>query len=326
MPQPRLKWGLLSTARINRHLIPAIRASERAELVAVASRDLDHARHYAAEWQIPRAHGSYEALLADPEVDAVYISLPNSLHVAWTVAAARAGKHVLCEKPLDTSVAGCDQVLSAAAEAGTVAAEASMHLYHPLMHRARELVQHGDLGRPALVRGAFSFLLDRPGDVRWRPELGGGSLWDVGCYPVSLIRWMAGEPQEVFGWQQLVQTGVDGTFGGLLRYESGLLGAFDCGFCGQYRIQAEVVGSEGVLAIERPYALDHTSRLLLRRGHDEEEVRVPKANPYQCEVEAVADAALEGSPLPVPLSFSRAIVATLAALYRSAQLNQPVRL
>ncbi len=326
MPEQRLRWGLLSTARINRRLIPAMRASNRAELVAVASRDAERARSYAAEWQIPRAHGSYEALLADPEVDAVYISLPNGLHVEWAVAAARAGKHVLCEKPLATSVGGCDEIISAAAAAGVVVAEASMHLYHPLMHKARELVQGGVLGRVALARGSFSFLLDRPGDVRWRPELDGGSLWDVGSYPVSFIRWTLGEPQELFGWQQLAPAGVDGTFAGLLRYESGVLGAFDCGFCGQYRLQAEVVGSEAVLTIERPYALDPSSRLLLRRGHDEEEIPVATADPYQCEIEALASAAFDGEPLPVPLSSSRANVATLVALYESARLGHPMRL
>ena len=326
MPRDNLRWGLLSTARINRRLIPAIRAAERSELVAVASRDLEHTRAYAAEWQIPRALGSYEALLADPEVDAVYISLPNSLHVEWTVAAAQAGKHVLCEKPLATSVAGCDQVIAAAAAAGVVVAEASMHLYHPLMHKARELVRDGALGEMALVRGAFSFPLDRPHDVRLSPELGGGSLWDVGSYPVSLIRWLAGEPSEVFGWQQLMPGGVDGTFAGLLRYESGLLGAFDCGFCGQYRLQAEVVGREAVLTLEHPYAIEPESHLVLRRGFAEEKLALPPADPYQCEVEALTAAVMDGKPLPVPLSLTRANVATLVALYESARLGRPVRL
>jgi len=303
-----------------------MRASERAELVAVASRSPEHARSYAVEWGIPHAHGSYEALLADPRVDAVYISLPNSLHVEWSVAALRAGKHILCEKPLAGSVAGCDEVTRAASRAGVVAAEASMHLYHPLMHRARELVQSGALGQIALLRGAFSFLLDRPGDVRWLPELGGGSLWDVGSYPVGLIRWLAGEPQTVFGWQHLAVSGVDATFAGLLQYEGGPLGAFDCGFRSQYRIQAEVAGSEAVLVIERPFALDYSSRLLVWRGSDEQEIPVVKADPYQCEVDAMAAAALDGAPLPVPLSFSRANVATLAALYESARLDRPVRL
>jgi D-xylose 1-dehydrogenase (NADP+, D-xylono-1,5-lactone-forming) len=321
-----MRWGLLSTARINRRLIPALRAAGRAELVAVASRDPERARAYAAEWQIPRSHGSYDALLADPQVDAVYISLPNSLHVEWVVQAARAGKHVLCEKPLATSVGGCDEIIAAAAAAGVVVAEASMHLYHPLMHKVRDLVQSGALGRVALVRGAFSFPLDRPNDVRWRPELGGGSLWDVGSYPVSFARWVAGEPEEVFGWQQPLPSGVDGTFTGLLRYQDGLIGAFDCGFCGQYRLQAEVVGSEAVLTVERPYAIDAESHIVLRRGFAEEKVTVPPSDPYQCEVEGLTAAALDGAPLPVSLSFSRANVATLVALYESARLGEPVRI
>jgi xylose dehydrogenase (NAD/NADP) len=242
------------------------------------------------------------------------------------VAAAQAGKHVLCEKPLATSVAGCDQVIAAAVAAGVVVAEASMHLYHPLMQKARDLVRDGALGEVALVRGAFSFPLNRPEDVRWSPELGGGSLWDVGSYPVSFIRWLAGEPTEVFGWQQLMPSGVDGTFTGLLRYESGLLGAIDCGFCGQYRLQAEVVGREAVLTLERPYAIEPESHLVLRRGFTEEKLALLPADPYQCEVEALTAAAMDGKPLPVPLSMTRANIATLVALYESARRQQPVRL
>jgi predicted dehydrogenase len=248
-PMTLLKWGLLSTARINRRLMPAIRAVDRAELVAVASRSHDRAEAYAREWDIPRAHGSYEALLDDPGIDAVYISLPNSLHAEWTVRAARAGKHVLCEKPLCLGVAECDEIVAAAESAGVVVAEALMYLYHPLLHRAQQLVKEGALGQITLVRGAYTFFLDRLNDVRWRPELGGGALWDVGSYPVSFIRWIAGEPEEVFGWQTLSASGVDMTFAGLLRYENGILGLFDSGFRQQFRVHAEVTGTEGTLVL-----------------------------------------------------------------------------
>jgi xylose dehydrogenase (NAD/NADP) len=202
-----LRWGLLSTAHINRRLIPALRAAERAELVAVASRSQARADAYAAEWGIPRAHGSYAALLDDPEIDAVYISLPNRLHAEWTVRAAQAGKHVLCEKPLAQAVTEVDQIMAAARSAGVVVIEAVMSLHHPLLHKARHLVRQGAVGQVRLVRGAFSFFLDRPNDVRWQPPLGGGSLWDVGSYPVSFIRWIAGDPEQVFGWQTLAESG-----------------------------------------------------------------------------------------------------------------------
>jgi len=315
----KLRWGLLSTARINRRLIPAIRAAQRAELVAVASRSQARADAYAAEWRISRAHGSYQALLDDPDIDAVYISLPNSLHAEWTTRAAQAGKHVLCEKPLALNVAECDQIIAAAEAAGVVAAEAVMYLYHPLLHKARELVRDGAVGQVKLVRGSFSFFLDRPDDVRWRPELGGGSLWDVGSYPVSFIRWMAGEPEQVFGWQTSTDSGIDETFAGLLRYESGVLGVFDSSFCQPFRVQAEVMGSTGTLTIERPFPIDSQSRITLRRDSKEKKITVPQANAYRCQVEALTAAALDGATLPVPLSSSRANVATLAALYVSAR-------
>ncbi len=318
-----MNWGLLSTARINRRLIPAIRAAEGAQLLSVGSRDQARAQAYAAEWGIPRAHGSYEAFLADPDIDAVYISLPNSLHAEWAIRTAEAGKHVLCEKPLALSVDECDRIASAAGGAGVVAAEAVMYLYHPLVHRARDLVQEGAIGRLTLVRGSFSFFLEDRRNVRLQPELGGGSLWDVGSYPVSFIRYFAGEPKEVFGCQALGPSGVDETFAGVLRCKDDVLGSFDCGFQGQFRVQAEVVGTEGSLWFERPYVLDQDARLLLRRASRDEEVVVPKADPYQCEVEAIEAAARDGSPLPVSLAGSRANVATLVALYESAQSGRP---
>lgn len=320
----RLGWGLLSTARINRRLIPAIRAAERAELVAVASRDRSRAEAYAAEWDIPRAHGSYQALLENPDVDIVYISLPNSLHAEWAVRAAQAGKHVLCEKPLAPTVDECDRIIAAAESTGMVIVEAFMYLHHPLIHQARRLVREGAVGQVRLVRGAFSFYLDRPHDVRWDPDLSGGSLWDVGCYPVSFIRWIAGEPEQVFGWQKVGESGVDETFSGLLRYDNGVLGLFDCSFRCQFRTQAEVAGTEGTLTIIGPYAIGEESHLLLSQGLGQEEViRQPFVDAYQCEVEAITAAILEGAALPLPLSSSRANVATLVALYEAARQGKP---
>jgi predicted dehydrogenase len=319
MNKSGLRWGLLSTAQINRRLIPAIRAAEGNELVAVASRELGKAAAYAAEWGISRIFGSYQEILDSDLVDAVYISLPNSLHAEWSVRAAEAGKHVLCEKPLALSTAEVDQIIAAAEKNGVVVAEAVMYLYHPLLTRMGELLRDGAVGEVKLVRGAFSFFMDQPNNVRWKAELGGGSLWDVGSYPVSFIRRMMGEPAEVFGWQQLSESGVDESFAGLLRYDDGVLGVFDSGFRHQFRVEAEVVGSEGLLRLERPYLMTPASRIVIRRGDEEEVDSLSEVNPYQCEVEAVAAAVLDGKPLPVSLSSSRANVATLLALYESAR-------
>lgn len=322
MAQSPLRWGLLSTARINRQLIPAIRAAPRCELVAVASRDLAHARAYAAEWDIPRAHGSYEALLQDPDIDAVYIALPNALHAEWTIRAAQAGKHVLCEKPLTTSVEACDRVSAAAASAGVVVMEALMYLYHPFWQQVRAMVQAGTLGEVLLARGSFTFFLERPVDVRRDPALGGGSLWDVGIYPLSFLRWLWGEPQEVFGWQQTGASGVDETFAGLLRYEH-TLGLLDCGFRQRFRNHAEIAGSEATLIMERPFG-PFPERALLRTREGEEVLALPEGDGYRGEVEALTAAALDGRPPLVALSWSRANVAAIEALYASARLGRPL--
>jgi xylose dehydrogenase (NAD/NADP) len=320
-----LRWGLLSTARINRRLIPAIRAARRCELFAVASRDMERAQRYAAEWGVPRAYGSYQALLDDPDLDAVYIALPNALHAEWTIRAARAGKHVLCEKPLAVSVAEVDQIGAAATASGVVVMEAIMYLYHPLLHKVRGIVREGALGEVSLVRSSFSVFLDQPADVRWDPALGGGSLWDLGIYPVSLIRWIAGEPVQVFGWQRLSATGVDETFAGLLHCPGDLLGAFDCSFRQQFRNNAEIAGTAATLIIEQPYG-PSPEKVVLRGQDGEETVLLAEADAYHSEVEALVAAALDGEPPAVPLESSAANIAALAALYQSARQGAPVQL
>jgi predicted dehydrogenase len=207
-----------------------------------------------------------------------------------------------------------------------VVIEAVMYLHHPLLSKARQLIEEGAVGRVTLVRGALSFFLDRTDDVRWEPELGGGALWDVGSYPVSFIRWMAGEPEQVFGWQTLATSGVDETFAGLLRCGNGVLGVFDCGFRTQRRSEAQVFGVEGTLTIIEPYVISAESGIVLRRGSEEEEISVREIDVYQCEVDALTAAVLDGAPLPASLTSSRANVATILALYESARcgLPQPV--
>ncbi|MGD8245187.1 MAG: Gfo/Idh/MocA family oxidoreductase [Anaerolineae bacterium] len=193
--------------------------------------------------------------------------------------------------------------MSAAEAADVVLMEAVMVLaafaYNPLHRQARKMIQEGAVGEVKLARGSFSFFLDRPNDVRWDAALGGGSLWDVGSYPVSFIRWIVGEPNQVFGWQTLSGSGVDDAFAGLLQYDRGVLGAFDCGFRAPFRSEAEVVGTDGTLLIERPYPIaPQRSRLLLRhRGEDEARVvAVAEEDAYQCEVEALTAAVLDGAP------------------------------
>src|SRR5262245_56867973 len=208
MPK-QFQWGLLSTAKINGAILAAMPNSARGEMLAVGSRDLEKAKAYAAEQKIPRAYGSYEALLADPDVSVVYIGLPNGLHAEWTIQALQAGKHVLCDKPFALSVADVDAMHAAARAAGRVVAEAFMYRHHPRVRKAKALADSGAIGAPRLLTSHFSFTLPREYNVRWDAALGGGALWDLGCYPVSVARFFFGAPERVEGWQVLSPSNVD---------------------------------------------------------------------------------------------------------------------
>ncbi len=322
-----LRWGLLGTARINAALIKPLRMSDRNILAAVASRDAERAQAYAAEWAIPRWFPSYEAMLADPEIDVIYISLPNSLHVEWTIKAARAGKHVLCEKPLALAPEDVDAIAEAATRAGVVVAEAFMYRHHPQTLKVQELIADGAIGRLHLVRGGFTFNLTRPGDIRLKPELGGGSIWDVGCYPISYARAVVGaEPIEVFGWQVTGPTGVDLSFVGQMRFPDDVLAQFDSGFRSALRMVMEFVGDQGRITLTNAFKPDASSQLYLRRGDAMEILHSPDQELYLGEVEDMADAILLGKKPRVSLADSRGNVATIRALQRSAQEGQPVKL
>ena len=322
-----LKWGLLSTARINRALITPLRASNRNQLLAVASRTQASAEKYAREWKIPRAHGSYEALLADPDIDVIYISLPNHLHAPWTIKAVEAGKHVLCEKPLALSVEEVDAVRSAARRHGRVVMEAFMYRHHAQTLRVQELVKEGTLGTLKLIRGSFSFALSREGDVRLDPAMGGGSIWDIGCYPISYARTMVGEsPLEVFGWQVIGPTGIDETFVGQMRFEHDILAQFDSSFVIPFHSFMEIVGSEGTLNIPRPFKPEPDDKIYLTRGDKTETIKIKGQELYLGEVENMADAILLGREPRISLDDSRVNVAAISCLLESARTGKAVRL
>jgi predicted dehydrogenase len=322
-----LNWGLLSTARINQALIKPLRASKRNQLVAVASRTQESADNYAREWKIPRAYGSYEALLADPEIDVIYNPLPNHLHAEWTIKAVEAGKHVLCEKPLALSVEEVDAMRDAARKHGRVVAEAFMYRHHPQTLKVQELVKSGSLGTLKLVRGSFSFFLSREVDVRLDPAMGGGSIWDVGCYPISYTRTVLGQnPLEVFGWQVTGPTGVDVTFVGQMRFQNDVLTQFDCGFVVPLRWFMEIVGSEGTLSIPSPFKPETDEKIYLTRGDKTETIKIKGQELYIGEVEDMADAILLGHEPRISLDDSRANVAVISALLESARVGKPVKL
>jgi len=322
-----LRWGILGTARINRMLIPPLQASPNNRLVAVASREIARGEEYAREWQIGRVHGSYEALLADPEIEAVYIPLPNHLHAEWTIKAARAGKHVLCEKPLALTLPDVDAMVAACREAGVVLAEGFMYRHHPQTLKVKQLLDEGAIGALRYLRGAFTFELARPNDVRLRPEWGGGCLWDVGCYPVSFARFLVGaEPLEVFGSQVLGATGIDETFAGQATFPGDVLFQFDAGFRSPSRAEMELSGTKGWIRVHHPWRPEQDYPLLLHRDGATEEIRVPGENRFLLEVEDLAAAVRTGRPPRMSLADSRANVAALLALLRSARESRPVRL
>jgi predicted dehydrogenase len=320
-----LNWGLLSTARINRALITPLRASQRNQLVAVASRSQETADTYATEREIPRAYGSYEALLADPEIDVIYNPLPNHLHAEWTIKAVEAGKHVLCEKPLALNVHEVDAIQAAARKHERVVAEAFMYRHHPQTLKVHELVRDGSLGTVKLIRGSFRYILSREGDVRLTPEWGGGSIWDVGCYPISYARSVLGEnPLEVFGQQVIGPTGIDDTFVGQMRFANDVLAQFDSSFVIPFVAFMEIVGSEGTLNIPNPYKPNEDEKIYLTRNGRTEIIRIPGQELYIGEVEDMADAILLGKQPRVSLDDSRGNVMTITLLLESAQTGRSV--
>lgn len=321
-----LRWGILSTARINRAMITALRVTKRNQLAAIASRSLENARDYAREWNIPTAYGSYEALLADPAIDVVYIPLPNHLHMEWVLKAAAAGKHVLCEKPIALSVADVDSIQAAARQYQVHIAEGFMYRHHPQTLKVKELVAAGEIGEVSYIQGSFSFPLNRPEDYRWQPDQGGGSLWDVGCYPLSYAMLIAGTaPVEVMGWQKLAPSGVDATFVGQLRFASGLLAHIQSSFVLPKFARMELRGSTGTLLIPTPFRSQENHPFSLRQ-EKEKVYKVKGVELFRGEVENMADVILDGKPARLALEESRRIIQSLVGLYESARTNRPVLL
>jgi predicted dehydrogenase len=318
-----VSWGFLSTAKINDKLLPGAAESDRVDVIAVASRDAARADAYARERGIERAYGSYEELLADPDVEAVYISLPNSLHVEWSIRALEAGKHVLCEKPLSRRPEDVERAFHAAEQSDRLLMEAFMYRHNPQTAKLEELVGGGTIGRLRLVRAAFSFPLADAENVRLDASLDGGALMDVGCYCVSGARLLGGEPEQVYGEQVLSESGVDELFAGTMRLPGDVLAQFDSGLVLQVRDELEAIGEEGSLFLDDPW---HCKRPMieLRTANGVEEIAVEPSDSYRLQLENVSDAIRsEAEPLlgrEDALGQARAI----EALYRSAAEGRPV--
>jgi predicted dehydrogenase len=292
------------------------------------------AQAYAADKQIPKAHGSYEALLSDPEVDAVYISLPNTLHAEWTVKAAEAGKHVLLEKPIVTTLAEFDRIEAAARVYEVTIFEAFMYLHHPQTLKVKEMIQAGQLGQLQLVNSWFAYYLppeDRD-NIRLNPDLAGGSLWDVGVYPNSLAIVMAGAgaPIEVWARQTKGETGVDVSLIGQMKFANGVMAQISSGFRCPFHEGVQIVGSDGLVRLAepwKPHLSGQGSQLVFNTSDGTEEIiTIPHQDPYLSEVEAMEACVLDGAEPVVTLGQSRDFLTAVLALYSSAETGKPVTL
>jgi predicted dehydrogenase len=312
---------LLSTARINKSVLEGARASDRVGVIAVASREPARAEAYARAQSIERAYGSYDALLADPDVDAVYISLPNALHVDWTLRALEAGKHVLTEKPFSRRAEEVEAAFDLAEREGLVLSEGFMWRHHPQTRALADLVARGVIGRLRVLRAAFSFQLAAvhgSDDARFDPQLDGGALMDVGCYCVNAIRAFGGEPVEFKAQQITGESGVDVVFTASLRLPNDVLAYFDCGFVVRFRDELELVGEEGSLFVDDPFHI-RVPGIDLRRESGTERIDVPPANSYRLELENVSDAIGGRAPLLLGRRDAVGQARAIEALYDEAE-------
>jgi xylose dehydrogenase (NAD/NADP) len=336
MTDKRLRWGILSTARIGiKAVIPAIQQSNNGVVAAIASRDAARAEQAAKSLGIARAFGSYDALLESPDIDAVYIPLPNHLHREWTMRAAEHGKHILCEKPFALNAAEVDEMIAAAKRHRVLLMEAFMYRFHPQFAKLKSLIAEGAIGEVKTIRSAFCFFLNRPGDIRLKKETGGGALMDVGCYCVNMARLVAdAEPLQVQA--DLVMHAnqeVDDALAAVMRFPGNVITVFDCSFRTDYREWLQVQGTEGRLDVPRPIKpMDRPAEIILSRGEKADALyqpvtyTAPAANHYQLMVEHLADAALNGAPLRYPPELDRGNMRVIDALYESARTGQAVEL
>jgi xylose dehydrogenase (NAD/NADP) len=313
-----VKWGILSTADINRKLLAGAAESDDVDVVAVASPDQTRAEEYARAWDIDRAYGSYDDLLADPEIEAVYIPLPNTMHSEWSIRALEAGKHVLCEKPFSRHIADVERAFDVAERTGLHLSEAFMYRHHPQTSHLAELVASGAIGELRVIRAAFSYSLYDAENIRLRTDVEGGSLMDVGCYCISGARLLGGEPESVVGAAHIGSSGTDWVFTGLMRFPGDVTALFDCGTSLPNRDELEAIGTEGSIFLDDPW---HCQKpvLELRRGDTVERIEVEAANPYRLELEDL-NAAIRGERPPL-LGRADALgqVRAIEALFRSSE-------
>jgi len=265
---PDLRWGILGTGNIARQFCTGVLASRRCKLSAVGSRSPESAGEFASQFQIARAFGTYDALLRDDGVDAIYVSLPNHLHHEWTLKSLAAGKHVLCEKPIAMNAAEAIEMFDAAQRSGKILAEAFMYRSQPLALAVAESVSKGAIGQIRLIRTSFCYRTNRiEGNIRFRPEMGGGALMDIGCYCVNFSRWMiGGEPNSIQAMGRIHPTGVDEAAAGTMLFDGGVMASFVCGMTFHADNSAYICGTDGFIQIPIPWKPPARSIFIIARG------------------------------------------------------------
>lgn len=322
-----IRWGILGAANIAyRRVAPALQAARNGAVQAVASRSLEKAQAFAAERSIPQAYGSYEALLADPNIDAIYIPLPNSEHAPWALRCAEAGKAVLCEKPLARTADEARRMVDAFAARGLLLAEGFMYRFHPQTERVQQLVAEGAIGRLTAISASFTYTLRDADNIRADAALGGGALLDVGCYCVSLMRLLTGsEPVSGGALANFTADGVDDALAATLRFPGGALGHFDVGMRAYRANFYEARGTDGRIAVDKGFTMEAHEEHLIRlwRGDRYEEIRTPAVNHFTLMAEDFAEALLSGRPPRYPAADAVGTLTALDGLLRSARAAAP---
>lgn len=332
--QDPVRWGVLGTGRIARKLLKAIESADSAKVAGIASRDVAGAQGLATEFGLASAC-SYDDLIADPSIEAIYVSLPNALHAEWAIRAAKAGKHILCEKPLATSVAEADAMIAAAQAHNVLLMEAFMYRFHPQWRRVAEIIREKRIGTVQFVRSSFTFRMDDAADIRFSAELAGGALMDVGCYCVNFARFVAGagepdyKPQSVSAMAQWRPDGiglVDETLVANMKFPNGVLAQFVCSLQMRGATKAKVVGDEGHLEISNPWFGAAPTSLSVTCGSETHPEEITNVNSYVAEVEQFSNCIRTGAPLPLPIEDARANMQTIEALLIAARERREVEL
>ena len=331
-PKTKVRWGILGVAKIALDkIIPAIQAGQTGQVVAIASRSFDKAQAAAARFEIPHAYGSYEALLADVEVDVVYNPLPNHLHVPWSIRALEAGKHVLCEKPIARDAAEASQLIAARERTGRLVQEAAMVRTHPRWLGARDVVRSGRIGELRSMSGFFSYFNDSPTNVRHQPDMGGGGLLDIGFYPITMARFMfEAEPVRVMGLLEIdPRFGVDRLASAILEFPRGHA-IFTCSTQLAPYQNVDILGTRGRIGVETPWSMPHErpSRLFVDDGSHPageaaqkggDEIWFPACDQWGVQCDRFCEAIAKGQPAPVPIEDAVANMRVIDAVFRSVR-------